>query len=327
VARFERVSEIYELLAASREPLSLASLCSALGASQPTVKRLVRFLRDELGVQVDYDREHNGYRLDRSASTRHAVVGPSYDSRELSALLSAYEVLQQIPPGLFRRETAALRTRLQQLLYKRPTGHGQMRDKIRLTMPQSRRMNEEHFHSVLSALSAAQRLRITYRSRSRDVETNRVVSPQRLTFYRSNWYLAAWCHQQDELRIFSVDRIAAAEITPVPSREVALDVLDAHLDTAYGIFQGVADQVAELKFSPESSRWVADEQWHPKQRVQTLGDGSVLLYVPYRSATELLMDILRHGPEVEVLAPASLRSDVIAAHKAALDRYSGRSGR
>ncbi len=321
MARFERVSEIYELLAASSEPLSLASLCSALGASPPTIKRLVRFLRDELGVRVEYDREQNGYRLDRSVVTRHAVVGPSYDSRELSALLSAYEVLQQIPPGLFRRETAALRTRLQQLLYKRPTGHGQMRDKIRLTMPQSRRMNEEHFHAVLAALSASQRLRISYRSRSRNAESHRLVSPQRLTFYRSNWYLAAWCHQENDLRIFSVDRIAAVENTPVPARDVPMEVLDAHLDTAYGIFQGVADQVAELKFSPESARWVADEQWHPKQRVDQLPDGSVVLHVPYRSATELLMDILRHGPEVEVVAPAALREDVIAAHVAAANRY------
>jgi predicted DNA-binding transcriptional regulator YafY len=66
---------------------------------------------------------------------------------------------------------------------------------------------------------------------------------------------------------------------------------------------------------------VADEQWHPKQRVDQLPDGSVVLHVPYRSATELLMDILRHGPEVEVVAPAALREDVIAAHVAAANRY------
>jgi predicted DNA-binding transcriptional regulator YafY len=32
--------------------------------------------------------------------------------------------------------------------------------------------------------------------------------------------------------------------------------------------------------------------------------------MPYADATELVMDILRHGPEVEVLAPPELRAAV-----------------
>ena len=320
VARYERVAEIYELLASSREPLSLDSLCGSLGASTATVKRLIRFLRDELGTAVTFDREQNGYRLDRDGRTR-GVIGPAYDSRELSALLGAYEILEQIPPGLFRRETTALRARLQQLLYKRPTGHGEVRDRVRLVMPQSRQVNEEQFHMVLSSLSMQRRLRVGYHSRSRDTVTERLVSPQRLTFYRSNWYLAAWCHRSGDLRVFSLDRIARAELTPLPSTVVATEVLEIRLTSAYGIFEGEATEVAKLQFTADTARWVADEEWHPKQRLDRLTDGSVILFVPYRHSTELKMDILRYGPEVEVLSPPALRDEVAQSLEAAASRY------
>jgi predicted DNA-binding transcriptional regulator YafY len=43
--------------------------------------------------------------------------------------------------------------------------------------------------------------------------------------------------------------------------------------------------------------------------------------MPYADATELVMDILRHGPEVEVLGPQKLRERVQALLLEALQRY------
>jgi predicted DNA-binding transcriptional regulator YafY len=66
------------------------------------------------------------------------------------------------------------------------------------------------------------------------------------------------------------------------------------------------------------SRWVADEQWHPDQRGSFDGEGAWILEVPFSDSRELVMDILRYGPEVEVIAPDFLR-DIVAeiAHETA----------
>jgi hypothetical protein len=39
-----------------------------------------------------------------------------------------------------------------------------------------------------------------------------------------------------------------------------------------------ADKIAKLKFPPESARWIADELWHPRQRLERSceGGGAVL---------------------------------------------------
>jgi predicted DNA-binding transcriptional regulator YafY len=96
--------------------------------------------------------------------------------------------------------------------------------------------------------------------------------------------------------------------------EVALDVpegvLDDHYASAYGIFGGKADKLAVLRFTPERARWVADEQWHPQQQGKWLDDGSYELSIPYRASRELVMDVMRHGVGVKVLAPNELRREV-----------------
>ncbi len=63
------------------------------------------------------------------------------------------------------------------------------------------------------------------------------------------------------------------------------------------------------------------EQWHPRQKSRFEKDGSFLLEIPYADSRELVMDILRHGADVEVLSPAALRREVVAALHAAAARY------
>ena len=73
----------------------------------------------------------------------------------------------------------------------------------------------------------------------------------------------------------------------------------------------------------ERSRWIKDEVWHPEQTLKPGRDGRLTLRVPYSSAIELQMEILKHGAEVEVLAPAELRSAVIESARALLRQYPG----
>lgn len=87
--------------------------------------------------------------------------------------------------------------------------------------------------------------------------------------------------------------------------------LDAHYASSYGIFAGKPKHTAVLRFTPERARWVADEHWHPQQQSLVLADGSYELRIPYSDSRELIMDILKHGAEVEVTKPEELRREVL----------------
>lgn len=152
-------------------------------------------------------------------------------------------------------------------------------------------------------------------------DTEREISPQRLVHYRDNWYVDAYCHLREDLRSFSIDAITKAELLVARARDVAKAELDEYMKSGYGIFSGRNVAWAKLKFSPLAARWVATQKWHSKQKGSFVEDGSYLLDLPYADDRELVMDILKHGPDVEVLAPPELRARVSEQLKGALKRY------
>ena len=97
--------------------------------------------------------------------------------------------------------------------------------------------------------------------------------------------------------------------------------MSEHFDQSYGIFSGPARDLADLRFSPEMSRWISEESWHPDQRGQFEKNGSWRLQVPFSHARELIMDILRYGRDVEVVGPESLRSIVAEITEEMAQRY------
>ena len=136
------------------------------------------------------------------------------------------------------------------------------------------------------------------------------MSPQRITHYREAWYLDAWDEKRDALRSFSIDRILRASVLEDRAFDVPEAELDEHYASAYGIFGGKADKLALLRFTPGSARWVADERWHPLQQGRWLEGGVYELSIPYHDARELVMDVMRYGADVEVVAPSELREEV-----------------
>ncbi len=170
-------------------------------------------------------------------------------------------------------------------------------------------------------MTARKRLFIRHRKRRDGGITERTVSPQRLVHYRYNWYLDAWCHVRKDLRTFAVDAISQAQVVEQAARKVGEDELDRVLGAGYGIFAGAETETAVLRFTAAAARWVADEVWHSRQVGRIEQDGSYVLELPYSREPELVMDLLRHGAGVEVLAPPSLRARVAAAHAAAAQQY------
>jgi len=148
-----------------------------------------------------------------------------------------------------------------------------------------------------------------------------VVSPQRLTNYRGRWYLEAWCHRSDGLRSFALERIRSLEPLDEDSREIPDQELAAQFDQAFGIFSGPAEHQAVLRFGSEAARWAADEVWHPQQQGRWSPDGSFELTVPFGRSRELIMEILRYGADVEIVAPEFLRSAAVAELERARMQY------
>jgi len=320
--RTERFYKIQRLLQA-RGTARLADLLRDLGVSRATFKRDLEYMRDRMNAPIEWDREKRGYRFVAPAAgaPRYELPGLWFSPEEIRALLTMQHLLASLQPGLLEPHVKPLLARLRAALGAGEHPADEIERRIRIIHLGARKLALPHFERVASAVLNRQRLRIAYVSRGSNERTEREISPQRLVHYRENWYCDAWCHLREDLRSFAVDAIQSAEPVDKKAKNVPERDLDEVLASGYGIFSGRKTTWARLRFTPERARWVAAEAWHPQQKSRFEADGSYLLEVPFSDHRELAMDILRHGPHVEVLEPASLRAAVKAQLAAALSRY------
>ena len=313
--KFDRIFQLHAILASRRTPISREELEAKLECSKATLLRAISTMKDYLGAPIEFDRDAGGYKYVGSSDGRgssgaaYELPGLWFTANELQALAIMRRLLKDAGGGLLEEHLGPLAKRLDDLTRHQRLNLGEAASRLRFPAIAARPAGEA-FNTVASATLQRRKLWIEYHARSTDERSERTVSPQRITHYREAWYLDAWDEKRDALRSFSIDRIVKASVLEERAVDVPEAQLDEHYASAYGIFGGKADKVAVLRFTPESAKWVSDETWHPLQQGRRLDDGAYELSIPYRDPRELVMDVMRHGADVEVVAPAALRAEV-----------------
>lgn len=316
--RMQRIFKLHQILAGRRYPIPRKQLEAELECSRASLTRILDEMRTFFDAPIEFDKEAGGYKYSHDA---FQLPGLWFTPSELLALSAAHKLLDEAQPGLLDGQLAPLKDRIEKLLGQEHLGSGELARRLRILRMAARQPETRIFQTVAGATAQRQRLAIDYHGRERDAVTRRTVSPQRLVHYRDNWYLDAWCHERNALRNFALDRIRSAKALA----EVAVDLpdaeIDAHYNATYGIFGGPAQHNAVLRFSAERARWVADERWHPDQVDRWLDDGRFERTLPYADPRELVLDIQKYGPDVEVVSPPELRTEIARRLKAAAALY------
>jgi predicted DNA-binding transcriptional regulator YafY len=306
----ERQYQIVQLLH-DRKVVSKQTFINELEVSHATFKRDLDFLRDRMNAPIVWDRDAGGYRFEEAGvGNKFELPGLWFNASEIHALLTMQQLLKSLGPGLLTKHIEPLLARLRLLLDSENIPVDAFEKRIRIQRLSARTYEPEHFLPVATAVLQGRRLVIDHYNKGRNETVHREVSPQRLNYYRENWYLDAWCHLRNELRSFALDAFRTVTLTDKPIKTVSDKVLSKAFDAGYGIFAGEKIEWAELAFTSERAKWVSKEQWHPEQENWTTDDGTYHLKVPYSDPRELCMEIMRHAPEVKVISPKSLREQV-----------------
>jgi predicted DNA-binding transcriptional regulator YafY len=319
--RLQRIYKLHQAVSSRRHPVSCQTLQDELECSRATVNRIIQEMRLYFNAPIEYDRSRNGYHYALSDGQTFELPGLWFSETELYALLATQQLLAHVQPGLLDTQLKPVKERIEQILATRHLGSAEISKRVRILRMTGRNVALECFQTVAGALLQRNSLHISYHGRGNDQTSSREISPQRLIHYRDNWYLDAYCHTRNALRSFAVERITVAKALPQRCSDVPEKQLDEHYASSYGIFAGKPKHTTVLRFTPERARWVADEHWHPQQQGRFLEDGSYELRIPYSDPRELVMDILKHGADVEVISPKPLREAVMQRLRTALARY------
>lgn len=318
MAKLDHLQQLHRLLKSHRRPIPLAKLAERMDCSERTVRRHIDDIKTWFDAPLEYDKTANGWYYANTGET-FEIPGLWLTSTELQSLTLLLHVLESFGNGLLNDELASVEKQIRKLLEARGISLTAITEHIKVLPLGNRYTPGKIFQRVGDALLQRRQLKITYSSFESQV-THRNISPQTLVYYRENWYLDAWCHLRNGLRTFSLARIAAAEDINEKVHVVPRTQLHDHFTSSYGIFAGLANHTARLRFLPKIAREISQQQWHPTQQGQWEGSEYVLCF-PYSDDRELIGDIMRHQPNVIVEAPASLRDAVRSRLQAGLDLY------
>jgi len=317
--KLDRYQQLHRIFSSRKTPISKSALAEKLECSAKTIERYIDELRDFFQAPIVYDQALRGWHYDPGSSDQFELPGLWLTASDIQSLLLLLEMLNRYSHGLISDELSSINQQIQALLKARGIAYDELQDKIRI-LPQGQRvLPDTRLYHCFSSLIDKQRLNLSYQDFNGQ-SSQREISPQRLIYYRDNWYLDAYCHLRQALRSFALARINTLVSCKQAAQVVAPEQLDEHFRQGYGVFAGAAKYTAQLRCLPPIAHDIAQQQWHSQQHGEW-DEQDYLLTIPYSDHRELILDILKHTPNIYVEQPAELRQQVQQRLQAGLEQY------
>lgn len=308
--KFYRIWQLHKEFSNRKFPVKLAELAKQLECSEKTISRILKQMEVELNAPLEYVPESRGWRYSSDRHGQFELPGLWMNENELVSLILLLSILETFGNGLLNREIQRTNAYITKLLQDRGLNRDAMAAKLKVLPLAQKTLPSKTLYTVSEALFKGRQITISYTD-FKQCETVRTISPQTLVYYRDNWYLDAWCHLRGGLRTFSVARINTVTVTGAAADTITPALLSAYFSESYGIFAGKPTQTAKLKFAPVIAREISMQRWHEKQTAYWQ-DEHYVLEIPFAKSEELIMDIMRYLPHVEVLEPAALKDAIKA---------------
>lgn len=315
MANLDKLYRLHQILDGRRTPIRKRDLAERLDRSEKSVDRHIMEMRDYYGAPILVSGA--GVFYDRSRADSWELPGLWMTRDETQSLLLLLDILNRFGNGLMNEELKGVRSRIDRMLASRGVSRKELERRVRIIPIGHRVTGDLELSSSFNALVDRKQLYIKYQD-FRSQRSNRSISPQRLIYYRDNWYLHAWCHTKNGLRTFSIARISHSAVTDEHAIEIAEEELDDYFKSSYGVFAGSPRQWARLRFLPAVAAEIARQRWHPDQ-VGKWEELEYVLTIPYSQSTELMQDILKHTPYVVIEEPPTLREELTTRLKESLD--------
>ena len=296
-----------------------AHLADRFEISAKTAQRSIEYFRDRLQAPLEYEPLYRGYYY----RTDFELPAARISAGELGALLISRRLLADASAGHLEGELASVVNKLGGILSRHLPGTLAPDEAFSFRWNQFVPTKNDDFQRVCQALLGARPLTFDYQSPTRTNPARRTVEPHHLVNYLGTWHLIAYCRLRHDWRDFVLPRMAALVVESESFTYRPRADWEPLLTGTFGIFQNRDSFSVTLRFTPERSRLVNGQIWHPDQEIAHAEDGALLLTLPVSHPAEILMSILSHGAEVEVLAPTWLREQVAGEIKRMGQRYEG----
>jgi proteasome accessory factor B len=303
----ERMLRIHQALKGGKYP-NASTLALELEISTKSIHRDLEFMRDRLGLPLEYDGARRGYYYTEEVN---AFPTLQITEGELVALIVAEKALQQYRGTSFERPLISAIQKMEQAL---PDTISLSLTDVEQTISFRTRaepiLNLELFDKIAKATAARQQLELTYRKPGQQQTELRLVDPYHLANINGEWFLFAYDHLRKDIRTFAPARIKALKTTGATFSRPQKFSLEKRLRDSFGVHSGEGQFDISLRFTKDAADYIREKKWHDSQQLVELKNGGVELRLKLSSLGEVQRWVLSWGGEAVVLAPRELQESV-----------------
>lgn len=280
------------------------SLSQKLEVSERTIARDLDYLRDFYKAPIEFDVIRNGFyytEADFFIKYVNLTEGELFSLSLFDRLLTQYKntPLESQLKTIFAKITSGLPDKVQfdsQFLSNEITY-------VSEPLPQ---IDSEIFKTIMKALQSHTRVKICHKPLTHD-KTERQIDPYHIVCKAGSWYVLAFCHLKNQVRIFSLARIKSAQLTGEHFAVPKDFKLSDYIDPSFGIWASEQKKYTiKIRCSDLLAKSALEQKWHEKQTTTQNPDGTVDVCFETTQLHESMLLAMNLGANAKVLEPPEL---------------------
>ncbi|MBE6299043.1 MAG: WYL domain-containing protein [Bacteroidales bacterium] len=181
---------------------------------------------------------------------------------------------------------------------------------------------EIYLTTIIEAMRDSKVLQFTYRTFSETEEHVVTLLPYFIRIFKQRWYIIGYNAEYNQLRIYSLDRMSSAEVLKEEFEYPADFSPEEYFKNSFGIIvEEKSAEVIVLKVNTPQNNYIKTLPLHHSQKQLFDCDSFTTFQYTLLPTFDFKQEILSMGAKVEVLQPQSLREEIIATLKQALENY------
>jgi predicted DNA-binding transcriptional regulator YafY len=308
----ERMLRIHQAVSSGKFP-NASTLAREIEVATKTIHRDIEFMRDRLGLPIEFDSHQNGYGYTEEVS---AFPTMQITEGELFALVVAEKALQQYRGTSFEKPLLSAIKKMEQAL---PDTISLNLADIEQTISFRTRaepvLDLKIFDVLAKAVSQRQQLELAYRKPGQRKPEKRIIDPYHLANINGEWFLFAYDHARKDIRTFVPARIRSAHPTGERFERSQKFSLEERLRDSFGVHSGEGEYNVVIRFNARVADYIREKKWHESQQLRELKGGGVELRLELSSLVEIERWILGWGGDAVVVKPKKLRESVLSSAK------------
>lgn len=277
--------EIHTYVQRELEMLRLQDESIKPNFSKRTFDRDKADLRETFGISIEHSSSERGYYIEDDA----------YQSQSFERVMEAFDMFNAL-------RLSQDVSRFIHLEQRRPTG-------------------TEHLYGLLHSIKNRLEVKFNYSKYWEEHTSHRQVASYGLKEYRNRWYLVARDFKDDLVKTFGLDRISNLQILSKTFPEDPAFDVNEYFRYSFGVIELETEpEEVELSFTPFQGKYIKSLPLHSTQEVLIDNAQECRVKLRVYPTYDLKMELLSFGDQVTVLAPKSLKKEILQEHQKAAEK-------